>query len=111
MFKNPSVEEFAKDLASCRGIITNGGFTLISEAIYLKKPIYSVPVKNQMEQEINAYYLEKEGYGISSRIINKKTLEKFIKNLKTYEKNLKKYNARVNDFSLVDEKIDLLVKS
>ncbi len=32
-------KEFYQDISSAKAIITNGGFTVISEALYLKKPI------------------------------------------------------------------------
>lgn len=44
-FKNFNEDEFYRDLASCRAVITNGGFSLMTEALYLQKPILSVPVK------------------------------------------------------------------
>nr|WP_279383593.1 glycosyltransferase family protein [Methanobacterium formicicum] len=44
-FKNFNEDEFFQDLARARAVIANGGFTLISEALYLGKPVLSVPVK------------------------------------------------------------------
>src|SRR5690606_29122306 len=41
-FKNPSIEGFAEDLASCRAVICTAGFTLISESLYLGKPLLVV---------------------------------------------------------------------
>lgn len=90
-FKMFNEDEFFSDLQNSRAIITNGGFTLISEALYLKKPVYSIPVKGQFEQIINAIYLDKLGYGEFHEEINKKSLEKFIKKLPKYQNNLKEY--------------------
>ena len=36
-------DEFYDDLANSKAVVCNGGFTFITEAITLKKPIYSVP--------------------------------------------------------------------
>ena len=105
VFKKNSVDEFVKDLASCRGVITNGGFSLICEAVYLKKPIYSIPVQNQIEQKINAYYLKKAGIAKTSDEINSIDLKRFIKNLKEYEKNLKNFQVDANNFDILSEKI------
>ncbi|HTX61085.1 MAG TPA: MJ1255/VC2487 family glycosyltransferase, partial [Methanobacterium sp.] len=44
-FKKFNEDQFFEDLATARAIITNGGFSLISEALYLEKPVYSIPVK------------------------------------------------------------------
>ncbi|NIA22743.1 MAG: hypothetical protein GWP03_01025 [Proteobacteria bacterium] len=112
VFKSPDKEGFIKDLLSCKAVITNGGFSLISEAVTLKKPIYSIPIKNQTEQEINAFYVEKSGFGIYSKAINYKDLEMFLDNLNIYKGNLKKHIANVNDiYHLLDDKIAILVNS
>jgi uncharacterized protein (TIGR00661 family) len=54
---------FISDLSSARAVIAGGGFTLLGEAVYLRKPTLSVPVHGQFEQVLNARYLEKLGYG------------------------------------------------
>ena len=105
IFKKPSVKGFAKDLASSKGIITNGGFSLICEAIYLNKPIYSIPVKNQIEQILNAYYLKKAGIAASSEEINIIDLNKFLRNLDEYEYNIKKLNIKYNELEVINEKV------
>jgi len=78
------------DMKNCKAIITNGGFSLITEAIYLKKPIYSIPAKGNFEQLLNGFYVEKLGYGMMNRDISTKTIEKFLYNLSVYQANLKK---------------------
>ena len=58
-----SEDKFIDDLASSRGVIAGGGFTLMGEAVYLHKPMLAVPLARQFEQVLNARYLELEGYG------------------------------------------------
>ncbi|MDO5615948.1 MAG: glycosyltransferase family protein [Cruoricaptor ignavus] len=53
--------EFQKSLASCEGFLTGGGFEGPAEALFLKKKLLSVPMKNQYEQQCNALALEKMG--------------------------------------------------
>ena len=89
--KQFSNDDFIRDLASCSGVVTNGGFTLISEAIYLGKPIYSVPIKGQYEQRVNGFLIEKMGYGLTNNDFNEDRFEKFMKNLDSYKKNLSTY--------------------
>jgi uncharacterized protein (TIGR00661 family) len=54
---------FIADLASAKGVIAGGGFTLMGEAVFLHKPMLSVPVEGQFEQVLNGRYLQKLGYG------------------------------------------------
>ena len=54
---------FIEDLRTARGVIAGGGFTLMGEAVYLRKPMLAVPVAEQFEQILNARYLERLGYG------------------------------------------------
>ncbi|MFO0711454.1 MAG: MJ1255/VC2487 family glycosyltransferase [Sandaracinus sp.] len=54
---------FIEDLATAKAVIAGGGFTLMGEAVYLHKPMLSVPVRGQFEQVLNGRYLQKLGYG------------------------------------------------
>ncbi len=62
-YRPRSVDGFLDDLVGCAGVVTGGGFSLLSEAVYLHKPVLSVPLAGQFEQLMNARYLEREGYG------------------------------------------------
>lgn len=50
-------KNFIEHLSKCKGIICNSGFQLLTEAIYLNKKIYTIPMKNQSEQLSNANIL------------------------------------------------------
>jgi uncharacterized protein (TIGR00661 family) len=41
-------------LINCSGVITGGGFETVAEALYLNKPVLTIPIKGQYEQECNA---------------------------------------------------------
>jgi uncharacterized protein (TIGR00661 family) len=58
-----SEDGFIADLASARAVVAGGGFTLMGEAVYLGKPMFSVPVGRQFEQVLNSRWLETLGYG------------------------------------------------
>jgi len=96
IFKKFCEDEFIRDLASCKAIITNGGFQLISEAIYLGKPVLSIPIKHQFEQVLNAIYLKKLGYGKYYLDISEKKIEEFIKNINKYKIGLRKFKKEDN---------------
>jgi uncharacterized protein (TIGR00661 family) len=79
--KQLNFESFTKDLINCKGVITNAGFSTITESIFLGKKLMSVPQKNQWEQLCNAYDLAKDGFFIDDSLDN---LDKFIESPKTY---------------------------
>ena len=95
-YKEFNEDVFYDDLASSKAVICNGGFTFISEAIYLKKPIYSVPAIGNFEQTLNGFYVQKLGYGEYHEIMNAPKVQKFLSRLPKYQeklKNVKKTNT------------------
>ena len=54
---------FIDDLRTARAVIAGGGYSLMGEAVHLRVPMLSVPIRGQYEQELNARYLQRLGYG------------------------------------------------
>lgn len=109
-FKKPSTEGFLKDLANCRAVITNGGYTLISEALYLGKPIYSIPINNQFEQMINAYYLEKLGYGLYDLKSSMQRLMQFLDGLNYFKMNIARDSANFNGNNFIFNELNKILR-
>jgi uncharacterized protein (TIGR00661 family) len=107
LFKKPSMDDFLNDLAGCKAIIANAGFSLVSEALHLGKPYLAVPVKHQFEQTFNAYHLNKTGYGAWWPDLNKERVESFLFNLPQYLENLRSYPR--SDNSALFSKLDDLI--
>ena len=100
---------FIDDLASARGVVAAGGFTLMSESVFLKKPMLAIPLEKQFEQVLNARYLEKEGFGKGATSIEEAgVLPSFIAELPRYEENLSRYSQDGNRdlFRAADEFLD-----
>ncbi|HEX4339643.1 MAG TPA: MJ1255/VC2487 family glycosyltransferase [Polyangiaceae bacterium] len=95
-FRPFSETVFIDDLASARGVIAGGGFTLMGEAVYLRKPMLATPVGGQFEQTLNALYLEREGYGRFARTLDADTLAAFIASLPDCEAKLAGYSQDGN---------------
>ena len=87
-FKKFNEDEFYDDFASAKAVICNGGFTFISEAISLKKPIYSVPAQGNFEQTLNGYYVQRLGYGEYHELMNAQRVKSFLSNLSKYQEKL-----------------------
>jgi uncharacterized protein (TIGR00661 family) len=82
---------FIDDLATARAVIAGGGFTLMSECVYLHKPLLAAPVVGQFEQLLNALYLEREGYGRYARALDLPTLSAFLDAVPACEERLGAY--------------------
>lgn len=91
-----SETRFVEDLRTARGVVSGGGFTLMSEAVYLHKPMLSVPVKKQFEQILNARYLERLGYGLTGEVITDELLGRFLERLPELGKNLERHRQDGN---------------
>jgi uncharacterized protein (TIGR00661 family) len=71
-------QTFIEDLASARAVVCGGGFTVMSECVYLHKPLLSVPVGGQVEQVVNGRWLQHLGYGRTARAIDAGVLREFL---------------------------------
>ena len=72
---------FLLDVASARAVVGNGGMSLIGEALALGIPLYAVPVRGQLEQVLNAWYIAHLGYGVTSAELEPAILRSFLSNL------------------------------
>lgn len=96
---------FIADLASCRAVVTNGGFSLISEAVFLRKPVCAVPIPAQFEQWLNAAEVEQLSYGRHFAAITADNLRAFLYGLAGFEAALAGYRQQGNDvlFAQLDQ--------
>ena len=97
---------FIDDLASCRAVIGGGGFTLMGEAVFLGKPMLSVPMGRQFEQVLNARYLELAGYGHAADTLDDPdTITRFIAAIPACQARLADYHQDGNTeiFAAIDQ--------
>lgn len=100
---------FVDDLASARGVIASGGFTLMGECVYLHKPMLAVPLGRQFEQVMNARYLEHLGYGrFAPDLEDASTIHAFLAGIPEHREKLASYSQDGNRELLgaVDEHLD-----
>jgi len=101
-------DSFLSDLASCRAIIASAGYTLMSEALYLKKPYLALPLEGHFEQAINAFFLKEAGFGDYSENLTEKDVIYFMYKLEDYRRSILLHNF---DSNLVFNAIDMALKS
>jgi len=91
-----SEKSFIEDLRTARAVVAGGGFTLMSEAVYLRKPMLAVPVKGQFEQVLNALYLQELGYGRYAATLSEAVLVDFLGSLDSCAQALRSYSQDGN---------------
>lgn len=107
IFRPFSREGFIQDLASCKAVMASAGFTLITEALHLKKPYLALPTRGQFEQELNAVMLDEMGCGKGALKVTGETIGDFLYQLPEYRKNLESYQP--SDGSEIKGKLDELL--
>jgi uncharacterized protein (TIGR00661 family) len=91
LFRPFSEAGFIDDLRTARAVVGGGGYTLMSEAVYLHKPMLSVPVAGQFEQVLNGLYLEKLGFGRYVKQLDAEALADFLQRVPSCAEALKGY--------------------
>jgi uncharacterized protein (TIGR00661 family) len=99
-FRPRSNEGFIEDLRTARAIVTGGGFSLLSEAVYLGKPALSVPLHGQFEQLMNARYLQRERFGMYAPQVTSEVLDEFLGRLDEFDESLAAYEQEGNTVAL-----------
>ncbi|MBI4433328.1 teichoic acid biosynthesis protein [Candidatus Uhrbacteria bacterium] len=82
---------FLRDLASCRAVVANAGFSLVTEALHLGKPYCAIPVQHQFEQLWNATLIARKGYGMRCDTVTVRKLQTFLERLPQYTRALRAY--------------------
>ena len=79
---------FIEDLRSCGGVISTAGFTLISEATYLGKPMFCIPLPTY-DQKYCAKYISDHAYGCTDGVFSPDNIKAFLNNLEWYRTNMR----------------------
>ena len=93
-------EAFIDDLRTARGVVGSAGYSLMSEAVYLRKPMLALPLAGQFEQEMNARYLERLGFGTAALALDEPALERFLAREDEHERALAGYEQDGNTEAL-----------
>ncbi len=108
-------KKFEKSLASCKGVLCGAGFETPAEAIFLKKKLMVIPMKNQYEQHFNATALSDLGVPVL-RSLKKKhipEIENWIKSTSLVELQFPNETQQIIDtilFDFIADEIRLLSK-
>lgn len=99
---------FIDDLRTARAVVAGGGYSLMGEAVHLRVPMLSIPIGGQYEQELNARYLEKLGYGAFADEPSADSIASFLARTNDMSHALARYEPRDNQmlFGCVDELLE-----
>ena len=84
-FKAPSQQGFIDDLAAAKAVVSTAGNQLLSEAVYLGKPVLALP-EDAVEQRLNAQAIVSMGVGASAPLhkLSLTCLGAFLENADTH---------------------------
>jgi uncharacterized protein (TIGR00661 family) len=82
-FEQINEKKFIKALLSSKGVISSSGFSTLSEALYLSKPLITIPINSHFEQIYNSSIIEKLGGTVLDELSlkNKQKLQKWLDDL------------------------------
>ncbi len=108
VFKPFSEDGFIADLAGAKAVVASAGFTLMGEAVYLRKPMLAVPLKGQFEQIFNARLLTESGYGCWAEEVRADSLAQLLDSVDRFRESLEAYDQDGNQalVAAVDEHLD-----
>ncbi|MSP93393.1 MAG: teichoic acid biosynthesis protein [Myxococcales bacterium] len=98
---------FIAHLASAQAVVAGGGFSLMSEAVYLHKPMLSVPLAGQFEQILNARWLERLGFGLCRETIEAEAVAELLGRRDELARRLQTYTQEGNQalFAALDAEL------
>ncbi len=107
-----SSTSFLDDLRTAKAAISGGGFSLMSEAVSLQVPLLSVPIEGQYEQQLNARYLERLGYGAWAEKLRPESISDFLGRTGQITEALSGYPRRDNEilFACLDELLERVAR-
>lgn len=107
LYKKKSEEGFLDDLSSCAYVVCGGGHSMISESLHYGKPVISFPIKGAFEQFLNAFYVERLGYGrfFTGPFLKPDIIPEFELRLEEFRKRIRRANFCGNQeiFGQVEE--------
>lgn len=84
----PHGDQMPSEFAAARAVIGTAGMSLISEAIWLRKPFFAVPLKNEYEQTWNARRIRELGFGDFSENPSPPDLDRFFARQAEYRQSI-----------------------
>lgn len=103
--------DFIHHLVRCKAVVSTAGNTLISEAMYLRKPYFGIGLQGNFEQRLNLYMLEMSGWGEGAKIseFGEEHFSTFLQNIESHHEKLVDSNIENNTELLTDMIVDKMI--
>lgn len=100
-----SRDGFLEDLRTAKAVVAGGGFSLMGEAVHLRVPMLSIPLRHQPEQQLNALYLERLGFGERADAATPEAIAGFLDRIDAHREALEAWIPQDNGklFATVDD--------
>jgi len=83
-------DRFLREMAGARGVVCTAGFESVSEALWLGKPVYTMPTPGHLEQRTNALDATRAGAGLHGEGLD---LDPFLAYLPRHEPPTEQFRA------------------
>ncbi len=82
-------QEFARLFSECKGVLSHAGITVISEAVFLHKPLYLFTKKSFFERHYNSKVVMEKNFGYAESTPTISGLNHYFSNLDSYKKSIR----------------------
>jgi uncharacterized protein (TIGR00661 family) len=79
------------ELSACKAVMGTTGMSLLPEAIWLKKPFFGIPLKNEFEQRWNATQIRQAHFGDFAEEPTPEAVDHFFRQLDDYRRSLAEF--------------------
>jgi len=100
-------DAFMDKLVHCKGVFCHGGFSLISEALFLQKPVCVFTPKGFYERHFNGLALERSGFGVLMGELGVKKTGFFLNGLKNFSSAIEKAKLKPGTKDIAEKIISL----
>ncbi len=87
IIKRVDRKEFIKDISMSRGVISTAGYTLITECLFMNKPMYLIPLPT-FDQHYCAKFIYENSFGYSSSTLDCSEIRDFLEKIDHYKNNI-----------------------
>lgn len=101
-------DKFIKSMASASGVLCGAGFETPAEALFMKKKLLVIPMKNQYEQQLNAAALKEMGVPVIKSLKDKydMVIASWIANDRRVEVNYPDITEEIIDQVILNHRTD-----